>query len=390
MAQEPAPAAPIWPVFERDEIDAVVRVLESGRVNYWTGTEGREFERELAAYVGTRHAIAMANGTVTLEAALEALDIGPGDEVIIPPRTFMATATSVMVRGATPVFADIDSVSGNLAPDAVERKITPRTKAVIPVHVGGWPCEMDALSAFGLPTIEDCAQAHGATFRGASVGSIGTIGSWSFCQDKIMTLGGEGGAVTTSERDLWDRMWSYKDHGKTWQAVYEKDHPPGFRWLCERLGTNLRLTEMQSAIGRIQLRKLDDWVATRAAHGTFLNRRFAENSALTVPLPPEHVRHAYYRWHAYLNLDALASDWTRERVCAEVSEAGVWCQLGSCSEIYREHVFDGTGYRPEHPLENARAIGETSVALRTDPSLSEPQVAEAADVLESVLQRARR
>lgn len=381
---------PSWPIFAQDEIDAVTAVLKSGKVNYWTGQEGREFEREFAAYSGTDHCVAITNGTVTLELALIALGVGPGDEVIITPRTFMATATAVVVRGATPVFADLDPESGNISAETIQRVVTPRTKAVIPVHLGGWPCEMDEMVALGIPIIEDCAQAHGATYKGRKVGSIGEIGSWSFCQDKIMTLGGEGGAVTTNDEALWRRMWEYKDHGKSYEAVYERKHPPGFRWTIESFGTNWRLTEMQSAIARVQLRKLDGWMQQRQANAGIMNMAFASHDMVHVPLPPAHVEHAYYRWYGYLRPETLADGWTRERICDEVSSRGVWCQVGSCSEIYLEKAFDGTGFRPSERLPVARHIGENSICLRTDPCLEPEHMAKMAAALSDVLALARR
>ena len=212
-----------WPSYSEEEQQAVARVLASGRVNYWTGEETRAFEREFADWAGAAHAVALFNGTVALDLALKALGIGAGDEVIVTPRTFIASVSSVVNAGATPVFADVDRDSGNISPDSVERIVGERTRAILPVHLGGWPCEMIALRDLadrrGLAIIEDCAQAHGARVDGASVGTFGEIGTWSFCQDKIITTGGEGGMVTTDDAELWSRMWSYKDHGKSWNAV---------------------------------------------------------------------------------------------------------------------------------------------------------------------------
>ncbi|HAJ43977.1 MAG TPA: aminotransferase, partial [Alcanivorax sp.] len=260
---------PPWPSYSEEEADAVRRVLLSNRVNYWTGEEGRHFEREFAAFTGTEHAVAVANGTLALDLALRGLDIGPGDEVIVPPRTYLATASAVVNAGARPVFADVDRDSQNLTAATVAAALTPATKAILCVHLGGWPCDMDALGAlaeeYGLWLIEDCAQAHGATWKGRPVGGLGHVGCWSFCQDKIMTTGGEGGMVTTNDAALWSRMWSLKDHGKSWEAVYERDHPPGFRWLHESFGHNWRLTEMQAAIGRIQLQRMGEWTRRRQA-----------------------------------------------------------------------------------------------------------------------------
>ena len=382
---------PSWPVFAPDEIAAVTRVLESGKVNYWTGQEGRLFENEFAEYCGTKHAIAIANGTVTLELALIAMGIGPGDEVILTPRTFMATATAVVMRVATPVFADLDPESGNISAETIERVRTPKSKAIIPVHLGGWPCEMDEMLALGIPVIEDCAQAHGASYRGKKVGGFGAVGSWSFCQDKIMTLGGEGGAVTTDDDELWRRMWEYKDHGKSYDAVYNREHPKGFRWVNEGFGTNWRLTEMQSAIARVQLTKLDGWMRQRQANAAVLNEAFAGHPMLHVPMPPDHVEHAYYRWYGYLRPETLKEDWTRERICDEVhSRFGVWCQVGSCAEIYLEKAFDGTGFRPVERLPVAKRIGETSICLRTDPCLTTAHAAQMAEALAYVLDEAKR
>src|SRR3981189_1340193 len=260
------PFAP-WPAFEQDEIDAVRDVMVSGKINYWTGQEGRLFEKEYAAYVGSRYAIALTNGTVALELALAALRIGPGDEVIVPSRTFLATASCALMRGAKPVFADVDRVSQNITADTIRPLITPRTRAVIVVHLAGWPCDMDPILALArehnFKVIEDCAQAHGAVYKGRNVGSMGDVAAFSFCQDKIMTTGGEGGLITTNDEEVWSRAWSFKDHGKSFDAVYHRHHPPGFRWLHESVGTNWRLTEMQSALGRVLLRKLPERVEAR-------------------------------------------------------------------------------------------------------------------------------
>ncbi len=258
---------PPWPYYEPDEMEAVTAVLASGRVNYWTGEEGRQFESEFAAQVGTQHAVAVMNGSVALELALRALGLGPGDEVVVPARSFIASASSVVLVGARPVFADVDPLSGNLTAESIAAVLSPRTRAVIVVHLGGWPCDMDSISALtqarGLRLIEDCAQAHGATYKGRQVGSFGAAAAFSFCQDKIMSTGGEGGMLVCNDETVWQRAWSYKDHGKSWDAVYRRQHPPGFRWLHESFGSNWRMTEMQAAIGRRQLKKLSSWVAQR-------------------------------------------------------------------------------------------------------------------------------
>ncbi len=387
------PFAP-WPYFEDDEVEAAAAVLRSGRVNYWTGEEGRQFEREFAAFTGCAYAVAVVNGTVALELALHALGVGPGDEVIVPSRTFIASASCAVMRGVTPVVADVDPVSQNLTAETVAAALTPRTKAVIAVHLAGWPCEMDSILELarkkGLFVIEDCAQAHGATYKGRPVGSFGDAAAFSFCQDKIMTTGGEGGMLITNRREVWERAWSYKDHGKSYEAVYHREHPPGFRWLHESFGTNWRMTEMQAAIGRVQLRKLPGWVAKRRRNAAILTERFSRLPALRVTVPPEEVDHAYYKYYAFVRPEALKDGWDRDRVMLAVQAEGIPCFVGSCSEIYREEAFRREGLGPAEPLPVARELGETALMFLVHPTLSEVDMEETARAVEKVLRAATR
>lgn len=383
-----------WPSFAPDEIAAAVRALESGRANYWTGEEGRRFEGEFAAYCGTRHAIALANGTVALELALIVLGLAPGDEVIVTPRSYFASAAVVALRGLVPVFADVDPDSQNITAATVERVLTPRTRAVVPVHLAGWPCEMPAIldlaRSRGLLVIEDCAQAHGATIAGRKVGSFGQFNAFSFCQDKIMTTGGEGGMVTTDDPDLWRRGWEHKDHGKSRAAVYDHQHAPGFRWLHESLGTNWRLTEMQSAIGRVQLRKLDQWLARRERNAGILTARLGILPALRVPVPRSDVRHAWYKWYAFVRPGALEGGWSRDRIMAEVNARGLSCFTGTCPEIYREIAMRRVGLSPPERLPVARELGETSLMLLVHPTLDDAAMHRAADIIADVVREATR
>jgi dTDP-4-amino-4,6-dideoxygalactose transaminase len=362
-----------WPHFAQDEIDAVVAVLKSGKVNYWTGQECREFEKEFAAYVGVPYAIAMANGTLTLEAALRVLGVGPGDEVITTPRTFLASASCIVMCGATPIFADIDRSSQNITAETIAQKITPRTKAIIAVHLAGWPCEMDKImdlaKKHNLFVIEDCAQAHGAIYKGKQVGSWGHIGSFSFCQDKIMTLGGEGGMVTTSDESLWKKMWSLKDHGKDFDVVYKKEHPPGFRWLHETFGTNWRLTEMQAAIGRKQLQKLPGWLKKRTLLANILHEGLEKIHGLRVVRPLVNIEHAYYKYYVFIRPEMLKPDWSRDRIMKALNDQNIPCFSGSCSEIYLEKCFETTGLRPKERLPIAKELGETSLLFLIHPTL---------------------
>jgi len=363
-----------WPFFDDDEQVAVQKVLRSGRVNYWTGEEGRLFEREFAAACGCRHGVALANGTVALELALHALRIGPGDEVVVTPRTFVASASCVVLRGARPVFADIDPHSQNITAASIDSVVSSRTKAIIAVHLAGWPCDMDPILELarrrGLKVIEDCAQASGATYKGRPVGSFGDAAAFSFCQDKIITTGGEGGMLVTNDEALWKTAWAHKDHGKDYDAVYHRDHPVGYRWLHESFGTNWRMTEMQAAIGRVQLRKLPHWLEQRRRNAAILTACFRNIPALRVAEPPDNVSHAHYKYYAFVRPERLRDGWHRDRIVAEIAAQGVPCFSGSCSEIYLEKAFELTGLRPAEPLPVARHAGETSLMFLVHPTLT--------------------
>jgi len=377
-----------WPSFTEEEADAVRDVLLSNKVNYWTGQEGRQFEKEFAAFVGVDHAVAVANGTVALDLALKGLGIGPGDEVIVTPRTFLASVSSIVNAGAVPVFADVDRDSQNITAETILKVLSPKTRAIVCVHLAGWPCDMDPImslaSEHGVFVIEDCAQAHGARYKGRSVGSIGHVGCWSFCQDKIMTTGGEGGMVTTNDRTLWSKMWSFKDHGKSWEAVYEREHPPGFRWLHESFGTNWRMTEMQAVIGRIQLKRMPHWHETRLQYARQIWNAAKQLPGLRVPEVPESIDHGAYK--CYLFVDGSAAQ--RDRIMQQINEHGVPCFSGSCSEVYREKAFDNTGWRPEQPLPVAHDLGQTSLMFMVHPTLTRQEVDKTCRVLSDVVSAA--
>ena len=364
-----------WPVYEADEVAAVVQALQSGKVNYWTGEEARAFEREYAAAVGVPHAIAVSNGTAALELCLQALDIPAGSEVITSPRTFIASASCVVMRGCIPVLADVDRDSGNITAETIAKVITPRTRAIIPVHLAGWPCDMDPIMALaethGLQVIEDCAQANGATYRGRPVGSLGHMGAFSFCQDKIITTGGEGGLVTTADPALWERAWSFKDHGKSFDAVYRRTHAPGFRWLHESFGTNFRMTELQAAIGRRQLAKLPDWTGRRRGNMARLNEGFRAMPGLRIAEAPAHLGHAAYKAYVFVKPERLKEGWNRDRIMTTVDGTGVPCFSGSCSELYLEKAFTHAGWGPVKRFPTARELGETSLMFLVHPTLTE-------------------
>lgn len=377
-----------WPSFTQQEADAVSRVILSNKVNYWTGTEGREFEKEFATWADSEYAIALGNGTLALDVALKALNVGAGDEVITTPRTFLASASSIVTAGAAPVFADVDLNSQAITAESIKAVLTAKTKAVIVVHLAGMPAEMDEIMALskehGFYVIEDCAQAHGAKYKGKSVGSIGHVGAWSFCQDKIMTTGGEGGMVTTNSKELWSAMWSYKDHGKSFDAIYNREHPPGFRWLHESFGTNWRMTEMQAAIGRIQLTRMSDWTAKRQAYGAQLDQAASSFDCIRLVEVPDYSEHAEYKHYMFIKPEQVASGWDRDRIVNTIVERGVPCFQGSCSEVYLEKAFDNTPFRPEKRLPNAVELGETSIMFLVHPTLTEAEIAKTTQVMKEV------
>ena len=383
-----------WPSYTEEEVAAVASVLRSNRVNYWTGDLCRQFEVKFAEYVGTRHAVAVANGTLALELALRALGVGQGDEVVTTPRTFVASASCVVTVGAVPVFADVDKDSQNITAETIRRVLTPKTKAIICVHLGGMPCDMDPIMALaserGIKVIEDCAQAHGARYRDRSVGSIGDIGAWSFCQDKIMTTGGEGGMVTTNDPALWADMWSYKDHGKTQEAVYERDHPPGPRLVHDRFGSNWRMLEMQAAIGLLQLEKLETWIEQRSRNANALADACMPHGVVRVPQVPNHIRHAYYRFYAFVEPVKLAKGWNRDRIIDEVAKLGVTCLHGSQAEIYLERSFQDAGLAPKQRLRNAQLLGECGIAMLVHPTMTQYEISESCAALKRVLAAAGR
>jgi dTDP-4-amino-4,6-dideoxygalactose transaminase len=395
-----------WPNFTKEEVAAVSSVLLSNKVNYWTGEECRTFEKEFAAWVGTSHAVAVSNGTLALDLALKALNVGPGDEVVVTPRTFIASISCVVNAGAIPVFADVDPKSGNLTSKTISAVLTLRTKAVICVHLAGWPCDMNPImklaDSHGFKVIEDCAQAHGARYKGHSVGSIGHIGAWSFCQDKIMTTGGEGGMVTTNDEALWSAMWSYKDHGKSYDAVYNRDHPIGFRWLHENFGTNWRMLEMQAVIGRIQLQRMESWNNKRTLNADAILETCRQFSALRVPsftcsecsasCSTSHSDvgcvHANYKCYVYVEPQSLAKGWSRDQIIEAINALGVPCYQGACSEVYLEKAFDDTGWRPETRLPVAKELGETSLMFLVHPTLTSSERDATCDAIKKVMKEA--
>ena len=385
-------AATAWPYFADNEIMAVAAVLRSGKINQWTGKEGEKFQEEFAATCNVKYAIALSNGTVALELALKAIHVGNEDEVIVTPRTFIASASCVALQGAKPVFADVDYKSQNITAMTIRKAITPKAKAIIAVHLAGWSCEMDTIMElaheYNLKVIEDCAQAHGALYKGKPVGSFGHAAAFSFCQDKIMTTGGEGGMLLTNDENIWSDCWAFKDHGKSYDAVYHRNQQTGFRWLHESFGTNWRMTEMQAAIGRKQLTKLPEWVRIRRRNAAILTESFSRLKAFRVTVPPADIFHSYYKYYVFVRPEILKDDWDRDRIMNCISGKGIPCFSGICGEVYLEKAFDGNGLRPAKRLPVARELGETSLMFLVHPTLTEKDMKKTVQVVEEVMAEA--
>lgn len=389
-----------WPRFSDEEAQIVSRVLLSNRVNYRTGREGYEFEKEFAVWTNSKYAVSVANGTVALDLAMIAFNIGLGDEVIVTPRTFIASVSTIITAGATPVFAEVDANSQNITAETIKKVLTPKSKAIVCVHHAGWPCEMDSIMQLAadknLYVIEDCAQAHGARYKGRSVGSLGHIGAWSFCQDKIITTGGEGGMITTNDENLWQKVWSYRDHGKKFDPEFSArsysennfKNSSKFYWQHDSFGTNWRLTEMQSALGRFQIRKMEEWSRKRRANSKRITDACSGFLSLRVPETPYYIDHACYKHYVFVSPEKLKRGWVRERIVDEINLLGVPCYAGGCPEVYLEKAFDGMCLKSNTRLPIAKELGETSLMFLVHPTLTEMEINKTCEVIKQVMSEA--
>ncbi len=385
-----------WPIFDEKQIEIAVSVLKSGKVNSWTGEQTKLFEKEFALYHNSSYAIALANGTLALQSAYSSLDLSEGDEFITTPRTFIATSSAGVLLGAKPIFADVDFNSGLITAKTIEPLITKKTKAISVVHLAGWPADMEQICSLAdshnIPVVEDCSQAHGAyiVIKGERkyVGTFGDVSTWSFCQDKIMSTAGEGGMVLTNKKLIWNHVWSLKDHGKCLGAVNNKNNVEGFKWLHENFGNNFRLTELQSAIGRFQLKELSKWISLRTRNAEILKEYLSDIPLLRIPLPPDNIKHAWYKFYVYIDNSYLASGWSRNRILAEISTAGYPGLSGSCSEIYKEKCFLNKGINPENELPIAKVLGDTSLMFLVHPTINEKQMHSYAESIRNITLRA--
>jgi len=369
MPEKAIPVLPSWPHFSADEQAAVMEVLQSGKVNYWTSDKVNQFEQAFADYHQVNHAVAVANGTLALELALRALNIGQGDEVLVPCRTFVASALAVVAVGATPVFVDIEPENQNVSVQTLTAGLTKKTKALIVVHLNGWPAPMLDIMPFAnshnLKVIEDCAQAHGAAIGEQLVGSFGDAAAFSFCQDKIISTGGEGGMLLVNDSEAYQRAWSYKDHGKNRAKCLERHDIPRFRWVHDGQGSNWRMTAMQAAIGLAQLQKLSDWLGIRKQHADSYRAALSSCDSFYIPEPKEPIRHAYYKFNLRLTEQSPLS---QLEILQQLKQRGVPAFSGSCPQVQREQVFTQGKAVADFP--NAKILEQSNLQFLLHPTLA--------------------
>ena len=370
--------------YSEKSIQKVRFILKKGNVNYWNGEECKKFEREFSEYTGIKYSITVSNGSVALELALKSLGLNSGDNVIVTPRSFVISASCVLNLGLNPVFADVDE-NGNLSVNGIKKVYNINVKAVIVVHLNGLSCDLDPISKFvkqkKIFLIEDCAQSHGAVYKGKKVGSFGHISTWSFCKDKIISTGGEGGMISTNYKKFWQKLWSLKDHGKNFKKVFYKKHKTGFKWLHDNLGSNYRMTEIQAAIGREQLKSLDKQIKKRnLIANLYLNglsdyykkyNIFKEPNFKCETCPIKKTRsqckdctHAFYRLNLFVNKKKI----NQIELIEELNKKKINCNVGSCPEIYREQIFKKLNFYPKKRLLNAKLLGEISIMFPINPN----------------------
>lgn len=375
-----------WPQINNDMINSVVNILESGKLNQWNNSAVNNFEKKFAKYFGCNYAIAVFNGTVALELCVKTLNLIEGDEVIVTPRTFLASASCCAWYGITPVFVDVDENSQNITLETIKKAITSNTKAVILVHLAGWPCDLEEICDYcrdnNIYIIEDCAQSHGAKYNGKYVGTFGDINAWSFCQDKIITTGGEGGIVTTNCPFLFKKAWSLKDHGKSYNTCFNKEHSPGFKWLHENIGTNWRMMPIQAVIGFHALDELDEWVNHRRKIANIYNNQLKDVNGIRLTIPNEKsIYHSYYKYYFFIQPDKFKI--SRDEILDLINKEGIFAQIGSCGEVYKEKALEK--YAPEKDLPVAKKLFETAILLKCDPCISESYASESILKIKNIL-----
>lgn len=356
---------PKWPTYSSSEIKKVKEILNSGKVNYWTGDNCNNFENKFAKHFNKKFGISVATGSIALDLAIKSLNLKKNDQVLVTPRSYIASASCVISQNLMPIFVDIDLNSQNILYEDLKKKITRNTKAIILVHLAGYPCDMDKIvkicKKYKIKIIEDCSQAHGAKYNSKFVGSFGDIAIWSFCNDKIMSTGGEGGMLLTNNYQYYKKIFALKDCGKNIDKIKKNTFKPKFQWIHDSIGNNFRMTEMQAAIGIIQLRNLNKWVKKRNSFSLKINKVLSKFSYIRTTKIPSNIFHSFYRCYFFLNKKIIKNKFTREALIKTLKKYNIDCNVGSCPEIYLEGAFKKI--KNVKRLKNAKILGETSVAL---------------------------
>ncbi len=344
-----------WPQFDENAIKAVEAVLRSGKVNYWTGKRGMEFEKQFAEWQGSRYAISVATGTAALHVALTSLGIGPGDEVIVPSYTFIASSFSIVQAGAIPRFADVNLEDHCLSVESAEKLVTKRTKAIMPVHLYGNVCDMGQILAFAkrhnLYVIEDNAEAFGGAYKGKKTGTLGHMAGCSFCQNKTFTTGGEGGMVTTDDEELAWKARSFRDHGydvKQRLSLLELEQK--LPYIHNMVGWNYRMTEMQSAIGLAELARMDTWNMPRRRRNAqiLVNALKTSRRIEHFPVDTPERQNGWYVLAFSLEVENMKCD-LKQFVAAVAAEGApvwkvFWPQCHTERAFQEHHAFGRTGF----------------------------------------------
>ena len=355
-----------WPHHTSEEIKLVKKILASGKTNYLYGEYGKKFEKLFSKIIGNKYSIAVANGTIALEIAIKALNLPKKSEILVPSRSFFASASSVVQAGHTPVFTDVDYNSQNINLKYIKESITNKTKAILCVHLAGFPCDMFEISNFAkknkLFIVEDCSQAHGAKIKNRSIGSFGDISCWSFCFDKIISTGGEGGIISTNSKIFFEYIWSYKDHGKNIYKYNKKTKLNKFRYIHDSFGTNGRLTEMQSAIGLLQISKLDVNIIKRNNICNFIINSFKDFNFIKFQKVPDKYLHSYYKLYFYIDFKLFKKNIKGNDLLYEFQNKKLKINSGSCPEIYLEKAFINYKNR-KNRFNNAKLLGLNSFAI---------------------------
>ena len=379
-----------WPSYSKKEAKLVSEIIASNKVNYLFGNKGKEFEEKFSHFTGSKYSLAVANGTLALDLCLRSIELKRNDEVIVTSRSFVASASCISALGAIPVFADVDVNSQNISISDIKKLTSKKTKAIICVHFAGFPCEMQKILKFAkgknIFVIEDCAQAHGGFINGKSVGTFGHISAWSFCNDKILSTGGEGGMITTNSKKLFKFVESFNNHGKNFSkfGALQNKKISNFPFIHDSIGLNYRLTEMQSAIGIYQLEKLSNWQKLRNRNAEIYINALKKLDLIITPEVPKNVQHAWYKLYLIINTPFLKKGSSRTKIIEEINKNGIFCSFGSCGSIYREKAFKNLNYKKSN-CKNAYFLERNSILLEINPNIPKKIIEKRAKIIKSIL-----